>query len=185
MAVVTLKTVETMPRSTYLGKVADVQVADGKFGPQAQFTIDIIGDNYGGKYAGKQLKAWTSLKFSMTLKCKLYRWALAILGAPVLAPGYTLNTDDLIGRTVLVDVDVETGADGAEYNKVAELRAYKPKSAQSAAAQTAAPRPAPVTVAEKAAAIVDTEGGVNDDSWWDRVLEEGPASGHDDDAAIF
>jgi hypothetical protein len=111
---------QLLPIGEYTAKITDIDADDGKFGPQVRFEFEI----QGGDYSGQTLLAWASATFSP--RSKLYAWTRAALGSDIL-PDYDFNSDDLLGRMVMVTVVIRPNDDGAEFNRVENIRPYRPK----------------------------------------------------------
>lgn len=110
---------ELLPVGEYVAKISAIEADDGKFGPQVKFEFEI----QGGNYAGQTLLSWASAKFSP--RSKLYGWSRAALGGDIL-PDYDFNSDDLLGRPVMVTVVIRPNDEGAEFNRVENVRPYRP-----------------------------------------------------------
>ncbi len=67
-----------------------------------------------------KLWAWSSQKFSQHENCKLMNWTKAIFNKEI-PDSYVLDTDDLLGRPVMVQVQKYQTSDGAFKNKVLGL----------------------------------------------------------------
>jgi len=104
----------------YPAEITEVEATTGQYGPQLKFVFTITG---GGEYSGETLLGWTSAKFNRA--SRLYQWARAAFGKPIPAD-YNLNTDHLIGKTVLITVVRRTKDDGSEFGRIDSLSAYTP-----------------------------------------------------------
>ena len=113
-------TYELLPVGEYTAKISAIEADDGKFGAQVKFEFEI----QGGDYAGQTLLAWASAKFSP--RSKLFAWTRAALSSDI-SPDYDFNSDDLLGRPVMVTVVIRPNEDGAEFNRVESVRPYRPK----------------------------------------------------------
>jgi len=67
-----------------------------------------------------ELWAWSSQKFSQHENCKLMNWTKAIFNKDI-PDSYVLDTDDLLGRPVMVQVQKYQTSDGAFKNRVLGL----------------------------------------------------------------
>jgi len=160
---------DPMPVGSYLAKVAIVEPTTGQYGDQLKFSFDILKPD---AQAGRQLTAWTSARLSP--QSKLYKWLTALYGDVAAVPldeNMEWDSDDAVGRQVVVDVVVETRADGSEFNKVNALRpvrAQRPAATVPQAPKAAAPK----AVAPPPVASVD-----DDERWSQIVADEGAATG--------
>lgn len=111
---------ELLPVGEYVAAISAIEADDGKFGPQVKFEFEI----QNGDYAGQTLLAWASAKFSP--RSKLYGWTRAAFAGDI-PPDYDFKSDDLLGRNVLVTVVVRPNEEGAEFNRVENIRPYRPK----------------------------------------------------------
>jgi hypothetical protein len=109
---------EVLPVGEYRVKILDVSEAEGKFGPQLQFKVQVSD----GPHAGAELLSWCSRTFSP--KSKLYQWVESALAVPI-PKEYTLDTDTLIGREALATVMVRELDGGGEANRVERVRAVR------------------------------------------------------------
>jgi len=109
------KVYEVLPTGDYPAEIESIELTDGQFGQQLKFTFSLI---------GKPQSLWGWASASFTTKSKLYAWTRAAFGGRPIPPNYTLDTDDLIGKPVVLTVVVSTKDDGAEYNKIENVRPY-------------------------------------------------------------
>ena len=161
-----MTTYTPVPQGYYRAITADVESTEGQYGPQLKWKFELLDE----EHAGHKLTAWCSAVLSP--KSKLNKWATAILGT-IPADGM-LDVDDLVNCKVMLDVIVETGKDGAEYNKVRDVLPWKKttrpaipqRPAQPAQPVKAAPGPdydddAPdYTPQDEAAALADTSSSI-------------------------
>ena len=111
---------EAVDPGIYPGKITSIDEEEGKFGPQIKFTFELETDN-GDQ---KTLIGWTSKRFSK--KSKLYSWTTSLLG--VLPDNYTFDSDDLIGKEVLLVVGLRHGTDGVTlFNSIESIKPMNQK----------------------------------------------------------
>jgi hypothetical protein len=151
-----MTTNETIPVGEYLATIVSCETADGQFGPQLKFEFALKG----GEYEGKQQPYWTSQSFNP--KSKLFALARAANRGQDFPPGYTLDTDALIGKMVTLVIIKKPSSDGlSEFNKVDSVLPVKARPAP--AGVKPAPRPAPVA---------DPEPDGLPPTDWDKVMAE-------------
>lgn len=147
------KVYEVLDTGLYAAVVADIEAADGQYGPQLKWTFVLL--DFEDEH---KVLAWSSQ--ALTAKSKLGLWAEAILGE---LPE-ELDTDDLINRKCQLELVIQQGKDGAEFNRVNSVRPWR----QRAAARPAqAPRPTPTA---KSAPPADP------DPQWDSILRDEAAA---------
>jgi hypothetical protein len=112
---------EVLPVGEYPAEITEIEQDDGQFGPQCKFEFTLIN----AKNAGHTLLGWTSAKFSP--KSKLFKWTKAALNTQI-SPQYNFDSDDLIGKRVNLTLVIRENDDGAEFNRIEEVRAFDPKS---------------------------------------------------------
>jgi len=112
---------EVLPTGDYPASIGRIELEDGQYGQQLKFSFDLLVE----EYADRTLLGWASAKFST--KSKLYGWTRAALGGQPIDPAYVLDTDDLIGKKVLLTVLVKQKDDGSgiEFNKIDSVRPYR------------------------------------------------------------
>ena len=118
---------ETLDTGVYPATIRDIQITDGKFGPQLQWDFDLVG---GGSQRG-----WSGT--TMSGKSKLGKWVMALLGN---IPD-ELDTDHLVGKPCRLSLTVKTTDDGTEFNRVDNVLAPR-------ATKTQKPQPEPEPEAE-------------------------------------
>ena len=124
------KTYEVVPTGDYPAEIDQIDLEQGQSCPQLTFPFRLpIRED------GKPMCGWASASF--TPKSKLYAWTRAAMGGQMIPPSYNLNTDHLIGKRVLLTVVISRKDDGAEYNKIQDVRPYLNGNAQPVAAATA------------------------------------------------
>lgn len=116
-----------IPMGEYPAVIKAAEAEDGKFGMQIKFTFDL------GRVVDMNdedrdctLLAWCSAKLNQ--KSKLWEWATAA-GAELDEDADGLDTDDLVGKRVLVGVSVYAKEDGTERNKVISVKPPRTKKA--------------------------------------------------------
>ena len=96
----------------YPAEIKDIELADGLYGQQLQFTLQVLQDS------GATLRGWCSAKYSA--KSSLLEWTKAALGR---APD-PFDSEELIGKRVTLKVDIRQREDGSEVNRVVGLLPY-------------------------------------------------------------
>lgn len=119
---------ELVEAGQYPAKCVGIEQREGSWGYYLLFTFELLDPNH----AGVNVSGAASAKFSP--KSKLYQWSKALFGDKQIPRDYTLNTDTLLERQCLLDLDIEETADGT-FNRIAGVR---PASRE--------PRPAPPPV---------------------------------------
>lgn len=116
-----------IPMGEYPATITATEAEDGKFGMQIKVTFDL------GKVVDMNdedrdvtLLAWCSAKLNP--KSKLWEWASAA-GMDLDEDAEGLDTDDMIGKRVLLGVSVYTKEDGTERNKVISVKPPRAKKA--------------------------------------------------------
>ena len=109
------KTFEVIPTGDYPATIEAIELTDGQFGQQLKFSFSLDGKN-------QTLWGWASASF--TPKSKLYSWTRAAMGGRPIPLNYNLDTDHLIGKQVLLTVVISRKEDGAEFNKISDVRPY-------------------------------------------------------------
>ena len=104
-----------IPAGSYKAGVVSITEQDGDYGSQLRWQFGVISPE---EYAGHRLVSWTST--SPSTKSRLVKWMGACLGRQIGA-GETLSTKNAIGRRVEVNVVVQQGTDGIEFNRVDDL----------------------------------------------------------------
>lgn len=107
----------THPLGEYEAEIGAINEVEGQFGPQLKFTF-MLDDPEGNVVS---LPGWTSMIFSS--RSKLYGWTQAALGGDKIPREYNFNSDDLIGKSVLLTLTVHQREDGSTYNKIFSVRA--------------------------------------------------------------
>lgn len=156
MAVLTAKKAEfeTIPTGEYLAQVTDIEAEEGNFGPQFKFVFEILKPK---AHEGRVKLGWCSQKLTTGSKTsKMWKWVEAIFNRPI-QPNEQIDTDDLIGRKVVLVLVAEQGDNGDEISKITSLKPYKQQE------------PFPVTEAAKADARDEFTAGepVEDDPFED------------------
>lgn len=116
-----------IPMGEYPATITATEAEDGKFGTQIKVTFDL------GKVVDMNdedrdvtLLAWCSAKLNP--KSKLWEWASAA-GMNLDEDADGLDTDDLVGKRVLLGVSVYAKEDGTERNKVISVKPPRVKKA--------------------------------------------------------
>lgn len=118
---------EAVDPGIYPATISSIAEEDGKFGPQIKFIFTFEAD--GGEE--RTLIGWTSKRFSK--KSKLYAWTTSLLGA--VPDDYAFDSDDLLGKQVLLVVGQRYGADGMTlFNSIESIKPInkKPQAVQQA-----------------------------------------------------
>ena len=124
MATYTYTTYEPIDPGNYVAKIAKIEDVEGQFGEQHKFTFELAPDEEGET---RTMLGWCSAKFSS--KSKLGEWVRAILfNNNEIPTGFELDTDELIGRSVMLQVSTEKDTDGNEINKIAKMYPVKKKA---------------------------------------------------------
>ena len=130
-------TYETIDPGLYPGHIETIEEDEGQFGPQLKYSILL-------DQLGTRLTTWSSQ--SLSVKSKLYRWAVACFGGKPLPDDFVLDTETLINRPIMVSVTMKDTEMGT-FNRVADLLPM-PK--------TAAPKPKPASMLTQAGQRVVT-----------------------------
>jgi hypothetical protein len=117
---------EVLPTGEYRARIVDISQVEGRFGPQLQLKMAVSD----GPHSETEFLSWCNPVFSP--KSRLFQWVEAALAVPV-PPDYDLDTDDLLGREVLATVIVKQATDGAEVNRVEQVRAVRGAARRAAA----------------------------------------------------
>lgn len=104
-----------VPTGDYKARIAEIVEDEGVYGPQVKFAFLVVG----GEFDDQTLLGWCSAKFSS--QSKLYQWTRAAFGADI-PTEYAFNSDDLLGRNVILTVIVREKDDGTEFNKIERVR---------------------------------------------------------------
>lgn len=116
-----------IPMGEYPATITATEPEDGKFGTQIKVTFDlgrVVDMN--DEDRDVTLLAWCSAKLNP--KSKLWEWASAA-GMDLDEDAEGLDTDDMIGKRVLLGVSVYTKEDGTERNKVISVKPPRTKKA--------------------------------------------------------
>lgn len=115
--------VETYPVGEYEAKIVSVVEKEGTFGMQLQVAFKLTQmDEHASPVHG-----WASKTFSN--KSKLYAWTKAAFGGLDIPRDYTFDSDDLIGKTVILVLVIREREDGTQFNRIDSVRAV-PRQAQ-------------------------------------------------------
>lgn len=170
---------EPLPAGAYTATIEAIEQAEGQYGPQLKARFLIEDD----EFAGKTLTGWASLTFSP--KSKLFSWVKAAVfnGREVPDTYGTFDTDHLLGRRVILNVEQAKGSDGAIYNKIGALLPYRTAKAQPTTAPRPAPAPAPAQEAQPPAATTRAASvAPAEPDWpgWDETILTDPDYGAED-----
>jgi hypothetical protein len=112
---------EPLPTADYIGKVADIEDAEGQFGPQLKWTFDVIAPE---EYNDRQIMGWTSAVLSP--KSKAMEWVRAALGGQDIDWNQEFDFDEIKGRLVSISLVCKAKPDGSEFNRIEAVRPYRP-----------------------------------------------------------
>jgi hypothetical protein len=116
-----LRHIDVIPAGEYPAKITNIEKDDGRFGEQLKFTFNLQPGDNGER---RELIGWTSYVFST--RSKLYKWVRAALFDGGQIPrGYVLDTDDLLGKPVILVVTKKLSEEGDEFNKVDDVLPYR------------------------------------------------------------
>ena len=118
-------TYEPIPTGEYLAKISQITNEDGLYGPQLKFTFDLLNQD-----EERTLLGWTSAKFST--KSKLFGWTKAALGGGELPQTKDFDSDELLGKKVILVV-VEKQGDNGPFNKIDDVKPYRQPQVQPSA----------------------------------------------------
>jgi len=109
--------VMTWPVGEYVGRIDKIVEKPGDYGPQLQFSFKLIQmDEKASPVLG-----WCSQTFSN--KSKLYAYTKAAFGGGPIPETYDFDSDDLIGKKVLLTLVIRDREDGTPFNRIDSLRA--------------------------------------------------------------
>ncbi|GAH84484.1 unnamed protein product [marine sediment metagenome] len=109
--------VMTWPVGEYIGQIEKVTAKPGDYGPQLQVAFKLIQmDEKASPVLG-----WCSQTFSN--KSKLYAWTKAAFGGGEIPETYNFDSDDLLGKKVLLTLVIRDREDGTPFNRIDSLRA--------------------------------------------------------------
>ena len=103
---------------TYPATVADLKQTEGKYGPNAVWTLDVLHE--GHTY---RAQAYTDVTFYEG--SREHRWASAILDMDLKAEE-SFDETEVIGALVQAKISVKTGNDGKAYYRAEDLFVLKP-----------------------------------------------------------
>ena len=128
---------EPIPTGKYLAVIDSIEATDGKFGSQLKFKFQLVGDN---NSQPASLLGWASAKFSS--RSKLYEWTKAAFGGKPIPADYLFDSDDLIGKHVVLTVVEDEGEKGP-FNRIDSVKPYvktsKPQPIQDEPPEPEAP----------------------------------------------
>lgn len=109
--------VMTWPVGEYVARIDKITEKEGTFGPQLQIAFKLTQmDEKASPVLG-----WCSQTFSN--KSKLYAWVKAAFGGGPIPETYDFDSDDLIGKKVLLTLVIRDREDGTQFNRIDSLRA--------------------------------------------------------------
>ncbi len=115
---------QPVPTGKYPARITAVEEAVGQFGAQVKILFELPPDENGEPRA---ITGWAAKKFSN--KSKLFEWTLAALGP--FDRSYVFNSDDLIGKKVMLVVTEREGEKGV-MNVITSILPYpKPQPVQT------------------------------------------------------
>ena len=117
---------DPIPTGKYPAKIAEIEESDGQYGPQLKIRFELPPDEKGET---KSLTGWTSRKFNS--QSKLYAWTKAAFGGEPIDRSYIFNSDDLLGKKILITV-VEKEGDKGVFNKIDGLSPFEEQFQESA-----------------------------------------------------
>ena len=102
---------EVLPVGQYRAKLSAVEEHEGQWGDFLKliFTIEE------GDHVGSNVTGVASARFSS--RSKLYKWTKALLGGRAIPTSYMWSSDDLVGRRVLLSLDIIQDED-SEFNRI-------------------------------------------------------------------
>jgi hypothetical protein len=130
------KVYEVVDPGQYSARLVKVDEREGDWGAYVILCFELLDEDV----QGIAVSGAASATFSA--RSKLYAWAKALLGGRPIPKEYALDTEDLVGRDCLLDLDVKVSKDGAEFNKVVGIRpAQKPEGRRTRQAVPAEAEP--------------------------------------------
>lgn len=105
---------QPLPTGEYKAEIINIEITEGQYGEQLKFTF-----NLHDQKENRTLIGWASAKFSS--KSKLYAWTKAALGGNDIPPSMGFDSDNLIGRNVILVVTEKQGDNGI-INKIEALK---------------------------------------------------------------
>ena len=122
------RTIETLPMGEYVAvvKSLDSETRDFGRGDQEQVRWFFACETPAGVVV--DVPGWCSAIF--TNRSKLYAWTKAVLGGGEMPRDYNFNSDDMVGRKVIVALTVKDREDGSDFNRVDRLLPVRDVSAE-------------------------------------------------------
>lgn len=117
---------DPIPTGKYTARISKIEESAGQYGPQLKFVFDLQPGEDG---KSRSLTGWASKNFSV--RSKLYEWTLAALGP--FDHEYAFNSDDLIGKKVILVVTEKVGDQGVFSVITSVLPYLKPQPAPAPA----------------------------------------------------
>ena len=119
---------DVFPAGEYPAKITNIEKVDGQFGEQLKFTFTLQPNEDGEK---RELIGWTSFVFSN--RSKLYKLVRsALFNGGKIPRGYTLDTDELLGKPVVLVVTKRLNDSGEEFNKIDDVLPYRQQPPEQA-----------------------------------------------------
>ena len=106
-----VKVEKVLEDGVYDARLMNVEQKETKFGDRLMWTFEVAGE-------GAEVVGFTSM--SPSTKAKAYQWAVAIAGEIDLKLGW--GPEDLIGGECVVVLETAEDAQGAEKNKVVNVK---------------------------------------------------------------
>lgn len=105
------------PAGEYRARIYDIVETEGQFGIQLQFLFSLL--DVPPDVA--TVRGWASAKFSP--RSKLYAWTKAAFGGGLIPLDQEFDSEDLLGRPVLLTLVIRDREDGSQFNKIDSVRA--------------------------------------------------------------
>ena len=112
---------EAVESGEYMAEIVGIDSTITQFGQQLKFYFAL---SNGGNVDRKTICGWCHPSF--TTKTKLYRWTKAALGGAEINTYYNFNSDDLVGRKVIINVEKRVNDNGGFSNKITDVKPYNP-----------------------------------------------------------
>lgn len=111
-------TFEAVPTGEYHARIDSIADETGQYGDQLKFKFALIDE-----FEGRALTGYTTQIFSQN--SKLYAWNKAALGGGPIPPNSPFDSDDLIGKEVVLVV-VRKQGDNGYFNRIEDVKPYLP-----------------------------------------------------------
>ena len=110
---------EIVPTGKYTATVDRVELdGNSQYGNQIKWVFKITD----GKYAGRELYAWSAYRDRATERSKLVRWYTAIMGGK---PTGKFDVQRVVGKECVIVVVERTREDGSVVSKVDDVQPYQ------------------------------------------------------------